>query len=81
MMKRGIFIMQENVLENNAEREKQAFVKMLQLEDLAEKKAKIYSRLLMDVEKAQEMEGLAARHAARKIEIEKMLFGDEKKAK
>ena len=48
MMKRGIFIMQENVLENNAEREKQAFVKMLQLEDLAEKKAKIYARLLTD---------------------------------
>ena len=63
------------------EKEKKYLQELLTIEDLAEKKAKIYSRLLMDVEKAQEMEGLAARHAARKIEIEKMLFGDEKKAK
>ena len=52
---------------------------LLTIEDLAEKKAKIYSRLLMDVEKAQDMEGLSARHAGRKAEIEKLLFGDEKK--
>ena len=63
------------------EKEKKWLQELFTMEDLAEKKAKIYSRLLMDVEKAQEMEGVAARHAARKIEIEKMLFGDEKKAK
>lgn len=63
------------------EKEKKYLQELLTIEDLAEKKAKIYSRLLMDVEKAQDMEGLSARHAARKTEIEKMLFGDKKKAK
>ena len=61
------------------EKEKKYLQELLTIEDLAEKKAKIYSRLLMDVERAQDMEGLSARHAGRKGEIEKLLFGDEKK--
>ena len=36
------------------------------LEDLAEKKTKIYSRLLTDIELATGMEKLSARHAERK---------------
>ena len=56
------------------ENRKQGLQELLILEDLAEKKAKIYSRLLMDVDKAQEMEGLSARHAARKSQIEKILL-------
>ena len=63
------------------EKEKKRLQELLTLEDLAEKKAKIYSRLLMDVAKAQDMEALSARHAERKAEIEKLLFGTEKKAK
>ncbi len=63
------------------EKEKKRLQELLTLEDLAEKKAKIYSRLLMDVAKAQDMEALSARHAERKAEIEKLLFGNEKKAK
>ena len=63
------------------ENRKQGLQELLILEDLAEKKAKIYSRLLMDVDKAQEMEGLSARHAARKAQIEKILFGEAKNAK
>ena len=63
------------------ENRKQGLQELLILEDLAEKKAKIYSRLLMDVDKAQEMEGLSARHAARKSQIEKILFGEAKNTK
>lgn len=63
------------------ENKKKCLQELFILEDLAEKKAKIYSRLLMDVNKAQGMEGLSERHAARKTEIEKLLFGDEEKAK
>ena len=38
-------------------------------EDLAEKKAKIYSRLLTEVSLAETMETLAVRHAERKKEL------------
>ncbi len=48
---------------------------MLALEDLAEKKTKIYSRLLMDARLAGKMEELSARHAKRKEEIEGLLYG------
>ena len=58
--------MQENLLENNTEREKQAIEKMLQLEDLAEKKAKIYARLLTDNALADDMNALSLRHEKRK---------------
>lgn len=61
--------------------EEKRLKELLALEDLAEKKAKIYSRLLIDVQKAQDMARLSARHAARKAEIEKLLFDDKKKAK
>ena len=42
------------------------FCRLAQKEDLAEKKAKIYSRLLTEVNLATEMETLAVRHAERK---------------
>ena len=38
-------------------------------EDLAEKKARIFSRLLIDVGLAQEMEALATRHQQRKTAL------------
>ena len=52
---------------------------LLLLEDLADKKAKIYSRLLMDVEKAKKMEALSARHEERKKEIENVLYANVEK--
>ena len=42
---------------------------LAQREDLAEKKAKIYSRLLTEVSLAEAMETLAVRHAERKAEL------------
>lgn len=63
------------------EREKKNLEELLRMEDLAEKKAKIYSRLLTDVEKAKRMEELAARHGKRKNEIEELLFGEVKNKK
>ena len=60
-------------------KEEKCFQELLLLEDLAEKKAKIYSRLLMDVDKAKKMEELSLRHANRKKEVEELLFGKEKK--
>lgn len=63
------------------EKEKKALEELVLLEDLAEKKAKIYSRLLMDAEKAKKMEELAVRHATRKKELEELLFGQAQKDK
>ena len=48
-------------------------------EDLAEKKAKIYSRLLTEVSLAEAMETLAVRHAERKAEL--LALAGEKEAK
>ncbi|MBE7079546.1 MAG: hypothetical protein E7380_06810 [Clostridiales bacterium] len=42
------------------------------LEDLAEKKSAIYSRLLMDAELAKDMEALSKRHAQRKKQIKSL---------
>ena len=39
---------------------------LIALEDLAEKKTKIFSRLLMDAALAQDLESLSARHETRK---------------
>lgn len=63
------------------EKEKKCLQELLLLEDLAEKKAKIYSRLLMDVDKAKKMEELSSRHADRKKEVERLLFGKAEKDK
>lgn len=50
------------------------------LENLVEKKAKIYSRLLMDAALAEDMEALAARHAKRKTTLECLAQGKTKQA-
>ncbi len=55
--------------------------KLVQLEDLAEKKAKIYSRLLMDTAIAKEMEELSLRHEKRKEELVKLFSGKQKEEK
>ena len=63
------------------EREDKVLSTLLELEDLAEKKAKIYSRLLTEVTMAQNMEKLAMRHEQRKESIEKLLYGKPLKKK
>ncbi len=54
---------------------------LIELEDLAEKKTKIYSRLLMEAGLAGEMESLSARHAKRKQEVSLLLYGEPQKRK
>ena len=49
-------------------------VRLAKREELAEKKAKIYSRLLIDQKLAEDMETLAVSHANRKL----ALRGEEK---
>lgn len=61
------------------EREKEVLSELIKLEDLAEKKAKIYSRLLTEPSIAQDMESLAKRHAERKARLTTLLTGKESK--
>ena len=49
-----------------SENKEKVFGELAGLEDLAEKKTKIYSRLLTDMDLAKDMETLSARHAERK---------------
>ena len=51
------------------------------LEDLAGKKAMIYSRLLMDTGLAKDMEELANRHEKRKGVLEGLLYKKDEKKK
>ena len=53
--------------------EEQALKTLLSLEDLAEKKIKIFSRLLMDAAIAKDMESLSLRHEKRKEELARLL--------
>ncbi len=59
--------------------EKEGLKRLMEVEDLAEKKAKIHSRLLMDTTLAKAMEKLALRHEKRKEELELLLYGKNKK--
>ena len=54
---------------------------LLQMEELAAKKAGIYSRLLIDARLAKKMEELQARHTERKKALEELLYGKAKKTK
>ncbi len=54
---------------------------MWTLEDLAEKKARIYARLLLHTEFAKKMEALACSHEEKKAKIEKLLLGESKKGR
>ncbi|MBQ7880064.1 MAG: hypothetical protein IJ317_05390 [Clostridia bacterium] len=48
---------------------------LISVEDLAEKKTKIYSRLLTDATLAKDMEELALRHSKRKQALQRLLNG------
>ncbi len=54
---------------------------LIALEDLAEKKTKIYSRLLTEIALAKEMESLSLRHGKRRESLEKLLYGKPVKKK
>lgn len=71
--------MQENENADKLEREKEALKKLLKLEDLAEKKSKIYSRLLTDMHLADAMNELSLRHEKRKEILTELAFGKMKK--
>lgn len=60
--------------------EEQALESLLSLEDLAEKKLKIFSRILMDASVAKDMESLSLRHEQRKEELA-VLLGKKRKSK
>ena len=51
------------------------------MEELAAKKAGIYSRLLIDARLAKKMEELQTRHTERKKALEELLYGKTKKTK
>ncbi len=59
--------------------EKRALEALLGLEDLAEKKIKIFSRLLMDTGIAKQMEELSLRHEKRKESLAVFLGQKPKK--
>ncbi len=59
--------------------EKEGLKRLMEVEELAEKKAKIHSRLLMDTALAKSMEKLALRHEKRKEELRLLLYGKSKK--
>ncbi len=65
-------------MEKEYEKESEYIRTLIEMEDLAEKKAQIYARLLIEPSLAQEMEGLTFRHAQRKARLEALLFGEDK---
>ena len=52
---------------------------LIEIEDLAEKKTKIYSRLFIEPALANAMEELSSRHKNRKERIEGLLYGKGEK--
>lgn len=61
--------------------EEQRLQELCRMEDLVEKKTKIYARLLTDVAKAQEMERLSMTHQKAREKMEKLLYGEPLKKK
>ena len=51
----------------------------MEIEDLAEKKTKIYARLFIEPDLAKAMEELSLRHEKRKERITRLLYGKSKK--
>lgn len=64
-----------------AKTEEKILQELCRMEDLAEKKTKIYSRLLTDTDKAQDMETLSAQHKNAREKMETMLYGKPLKKK
>ncbi|MBO5240191.1 MAG: hypothetical protein J6B56_02075 [Clostridia bacterium] len=62
------------------DKERNAIERLAGIEDLVEKKTKIYSRLLTDAALAEDMETIANRHAKRKTTLQSLAVGKTKKA-
>ena len=60
-------------MQSDLDQEKEALRRLYLREDLAEKKTRIYSRLLTEVSLAKDMEELANRHKERKTTLASML--------
>ncbi len=65
--------------EERMQREKCALMRVSEVEDLAEKKMKIYARLLTDAALAEDMETLAVKHAERKLTLQSLACGKDEK--
>ncbi len=63
------------------QRENEYLLKLLSMEDLAAKKTGVYAKLLMDVDFAEQLKALSARHEERKGILETLLYGEVKRAK
>ena len=61
------------------EKEEEYLKNLMDLEDLAEKKTKIYSRLLIEPYLAEEMKSLSLRHEKRKEILQGLLYGKKEK--
>ena len=61
------------------EEEEKYLKELIELEDLAEKKARIYARLLVEPPLAKAMEDMALRHEERKERLNLLLYGKSKK--
>lgn len=61
------------------ERETEYLQNLMEMEDLAEKKTKIYSRLLIEPALATAMEELSLRHEKRKETLAQLLYGKSAK--
>ncbi len=68
-------------MEKEVKEENEYLKNLIELEDLAEKKTKIYSRLLIDASLAGKMEELSARHKERRESLERLLYGRTMKDK
>ena len=69
--------MEENEKLSAIDEEKNSLNALLSIINIAEKKARIYSRLLTDVSLAKAMEKLACRHEEEKTALQSLL-GDKK---
>lgn len=60
-------------MQDVVEKERNFLTQLKTLEDLADKKIRIFSRLLMDAELAKQLETLSFRHEKRKLSISVLL--------
>lgn len=60
-------------------KEEELLAELIAMEDLAEKKAKIYSRLLIEPSLALEMEEIAVLHQKRREVLQRLLYGKAQK--
>ena len=73
--------MEKTETDNKMDKEKAWLTELLSAVCIAEKKARIYSRLLTDVSLAKAMEDLANRHETQKTTLQALLGEKTKKEK